>query len=68
MSFPAITIKTGNGSRKILVEIDASRFERLAANLGFFSQDFLKSVDRAEQDYTAGRVRKVRSLKSLRSK
>jgi hypothetical protein len=68
MGSPAITIKARNGSRKVLVEIDANRFERLAANLGFFSQDFLKSLDRAEQDYTAGRIRKVRSLKNLRSK
>lgn len=69
MSSPTITIKNaGNGSRKILVEVDVNRLERLVANLGFFSQDFLKSLDRAEQDYVTGRVRKVRSLKSLRSR
>lgn len=69
MSSTAITIrKTGNGSRKFLVEIDANRLERLAANLGFFSQSFLNSLDQAEKDYNTGRTRKVRSLKSLRSK
>ncbi|MDZ4231855.1 MAG: hypothetical protein U1C72_01230, partial [Candidatus Pacearchaeota archaeon] len=69
MSTPTITVKkAGNGSLKVLVEIDANRFERLAANLGFFSQDFLRSIEKAEKDYSAGRVRKVRSLKGLRSK
>ena len=69
MNTPTITIKkVGNGSRKILVEIDANRLERLAANLGFFSEDFLRSLDRAEKDYSAGRTTKVHSLKNLRSK
>ena len=69
MNTPTITVrKAGNGSRKVLVEIDANRLERLAANLGFFSKDFLISLDEAEKDYSAGRTRKVRSLKGLRSK
>lgn len=53
--------------QKVLVEIDAAKFERLAANLGFFSEDFLKSVERAERDYRLGRFRKITSLKSLRA-
>ena len=53
-------------SRRILVELDAERFERLAANLGFFSAEFLKSLERAERDYKEGRVRKIKSLKELR--
>ena len=69
MDTPTITIKkAGNGSRKALVEIDIHRFERLAANLGFFSKDFLSSLAEAEKDYSAGRTRKIRSLKALRSK
>lgn len=69
MNTPTITVKKAiNGSRKVLVELDANRFERLAANLGFFSQDFLNSLDRAEKDYSAGRTRRVRSLKNLRSR
>ncbi len=52
--------------QKVLVEMDAAKFERLAANLGFFNEDFLKSVERAERDYRLGRVRKITSLKSLR--
>lgn len=62
-----ITIKKPiNSGRKILVEMDADKFERLAANLGLFSLDFLKSLDRAERDYKLGRVKKIKSLKELR--
>ena len=69
MDTQTITVKkVGNGTRKVLVEIDANRLERLAANLGFFGQDFLNSLDKAEKDYSAGRTRKVRSLKNLRSR
>ncbi|MFQ6049879.1 MAG: hypothetical protein ACE5J0_02460 [Candidatus Paceibacterales bacterium] len=59
-----ITIKPK--TKKFLVEIDAERLERLAAGLGLFSPDFLKSLDRAEKDYKAGRTRKIKSLKDLR--
>jgi len=60
-----ITIKKGEASRKILVEIDADKFERLAANLGFFGRDFLKTLDRSLKDEAHGRVRKINSLKEL---
>jgi len=52
--------------KKILVEMDFEKFERLVANLGFFNQDFLKSVDLAEKDYKNGRIKKIRSLGELR--
>ena len=55
-------------AKKISVELDASRFERLAASFGLFNPDFLKSLDRAEKDYQAGRVKKVSSLGELRRK
>lgn len=51
----------------MLVEIDADQFERLAASLGLFNPDFLKSIARAEHDYRAGRTRKIRSFKELRA-
>lgn len=54
------------GSRKIRIEVDADKFERLAADFGLFNPDFLKSLDRAEGDYRAGRVEKITSLKALR--
>ena len=67
MTSLTITIKPEiNHSRKILVEMDANKFERLAANLGFFSPEFLKSLNRAERDYEAGKVKKIKSLKELR--
>jgi len=53
-------------SKKIAVEIDAGRFERLAAVFGMFNPGFLKSLARAETDYRTGRTRHVRSLKELR--
>ena len=67
MASLTITIKPRlNHPQKILVEMDADKFERLAANLGFFSKEFLKSLDRAEKDYNAGRFRTLKSLKELR--
>lgn len=62
-----VTIKPSLKSpQKMLIEINAAQFERLAATLGFFSREFLKSVDRAERDFQKGRVKKLRSLKDLR--
>lgn len=52
--------------RRIIVEMDANRFERLAADLGLFKAEFLKSVEQAEKDYRAGKVKKISSLKELR--
>ena len=46
--------------------MDAEKLERLAAACGLFSPDFLKSLEQAERDYKAGRVRKIKSLKELR--
>ena len=62
-----ITIKQdGNFPRKATIELDADKFEKLAALFGMFNPDFLKSVARAEKDYKAGRVIKFKSLKDLR--
>ena len=63
----AITIKSPKRSdRKILIEMDADKFERFAADLGFFNPAFLKSLDRAEKDIRAGKIYKLKSLKELR--
>lgn len=62
-----ITIKQKNRrSRKTMVEFDVGQFEKLAAMFGFFNPDFLESLDRAEKDVKAGRVRKIKSFKDLR--
>ena len=63
-----IAIKTTSVGRKVIVELDADRLERLASHLGFYNSDFLQSLDRAEQDYKAGRVREVASLRELRKR
>ena len=54
-----------NTAKKIVVEMDADRLERLAANFGMFNPDFLASVKRAERDYEAGRIREIHSLREL---
>lgn len=61
-----LTIRPQGDTRKVLVELDADKLEKLAANFGFFSHDFLKSLDRAERDYRSGRIRKIRSLRELK--
>jgi hypothetical protein len=67
MSSLAITIKPASKRpRKILIEMDANKFEKLAGNFGFFNPDFIKSLDRAERDYKAGKVKKIKSLRELR--
>jgi len=62
----SITIIPKTKQRKILIEMDADRFEKLAASLGFFSDEFLESLRKAEKDYKAGRIKKIKSLKELR--
>ena len=64
-----IGIKRATGlNRKFIVEVDAGKFERLAAGFGLFNNEFLNSIGRAESDIKAGRVRKIRSLRFLRNK
>ena len=68
MANQTITIAVkANYPRKFLVEIDANRLEKLASALGLFNPEFLESLDRSEKDYSAGKYRKVKSLKELRS-
>lgn len=69
MSSLTITIKPQtNNQKKFLIEMDINKFERLVANLGFFSPEFLESLDRAEKNIKNGRVKKIKSLKELRKK
>ena len=65
MASLSISIISKNNGKKILVEMDADRFEKLAASLGFFSDEFLKSLKKAEKDHKAGRIKKIKSLKEL---
>lgn len=63
INFPA-----SKRAKKINIEINAEQFERLAAGFGMFNPDFLESVARAERDYSAGRFRKIKSLKEIYNK
>jgi len=62
-----ITRKTRQSSR-YTVEFDAKSLERLAATCGWFHPDFLDSIERAEQDIRAGRIKKLKSFKDLRAR
>jgi hypothetical protein len=58
-----LNLKSNNN--KLLIELDANKLERFMADFGFFNADFIKSVERAEKDYRAGRAMKIKSLKDL---
>jgi hypothetical protein len=49
----------------MVVEIDAQRLEKLADALGMYNPDFVASLDRAEADVKAGRVKKIKTFKDL---
>jgi hypothetical protein len=62
----AITIQKNNS--KFLLEIDPKAFERIAASLGFYGEDFVKSIETSEKEYKQGKFSKLKSLKQLRKK
>lgn len=49
------------------VKMNRRSMERLADSLGLYNDDFLTSITRAEADIKAGRVKKLRGLRDLRS-
>ena len=61
-----MTIHKNLTTRKLMVELDAEKLERLAASLDFFGDDFLKSLDRAEKDEKVGNIKRLGSLRDLR--
>ncbi len=61
-----INTTVATSPRKLVLELDAAQFEKLAGDFGFFSPEFIKSLERAEADAHAGRVRTITSLKELR--
>jgi len=64
-----VSIRPGAKRRKkIRVEIDTEKFERLSANLGLFDPAFLKSLERAEQDVRKKKLKRISSLKELRTR
>lgn len=61
----SIKTQTRQNNKKFIIELDANKFEKLAGNFGLFNSEFLDSIDQANRDYKAGRVRKIKSLKDL---
>ncbi len=65
MNSLTITAKPA-AKRRITIELDANRFERLAADLGLLRKEFIDSVDHAEQEIVQGKARRLHSLKDFR--
>ena len=63
-----IKIKPAHFKRKLLLELDADKFESLAARFGFFNPDFISSVEKSEKDYLTGKIREITSLTELRKR
>lgn len=62
-----ITVQPRPAKKKIVIEMDAGRFERVAADLGLFNQEFIESLGNAEKEVAQKKLRKLRSLRDLRS-
>jgi hypothetical protein len=61
-----ITVERKPKSKRIVVEIDADKLERLAASLGLLSPSFLDSISRSEEAIALGKTRRLRNLRELR--
>ena len=61
-----ITVMRKPKSKRIIVEIDADKLERLAASLGLFSSSFLDSMSRSEKEIALGKTKRLRDLRELR--
>ena len=61
-----LKVKQNLKGRKVTVEMDADKLERLVASFGFLNPNFVESLDRAEKDYEFGRYRKIKSLRDLK--
>jgi hypothetical protein len=61
-----ITVERKPKSKRIVLEIDADKLERLAASLGLLSPSFLDSISRSEKEIALGKTKRLRSLRELR--
>ncbi|MGO8732825.1 MAG: hypothetical protein ACLQVM_08520 [Terriglobia bacterium] len=61
-----ITVERKPKSKRIIVEIDADKLERLAASLGLFSSSLLDSISRSEKEIALGKTKRLRNLRELR--
>jgi len=61
-----ITVERKPKSKRIIVEIDADKLERLAASLGLFSSSLVDSISSSEKEIALGKTKRLRSLRELR--
>jgi hypothetical protein len=61
-----ISVERKPKSKRIMVEIDADKLERLAASLGLFRSSFLDSISRSEKEIALGKTKRLRDLHELR--
>ena len=66
-SMPVAVTRKAHRTSRYIVEFDADKLERLASACGWFHPEFIESVDRAEKDIRAGRMKVLRSFRDLRS-
>lgn len=66
-SMPITVEKKQKKSAKYVVEFNALSLERLAAACGWYHPEFVTSIERAERDIKAGRVKRLRSFRDLRA-
>lgn len=52
-------------AKNIRVEMNASRFERLAEVFGLYNPQFLKELEAAERDIRSGRTQEISSFRDL---
>lgn len=61
-----LTIEKKPRSDKYVVELDVQAWERIGAELGFYNPDFIKSLERSEQEIALGKTKRLKSLRDLR--
>ncbi len=61
-----ITVERRPKSKRVMIEIDADKLERLAASLGLLSPSFLNSISRSEEEIALGKSKRLRGLRELR--
>ncbi len=61
-----ITKKQRSRTTTFMVEFDADRFERVAAALGMFSDEFLASIKQSEKEIKSGKTKAIKSLRDIK--
>ena len=61
-----LTVAQKLKDRKVSIEINLDQWEQIVAHLGLFSSEFLDSIERAEQEISQGKVKRLHGLRDLR--